>query len=140
MAKISGVHTASTLYHKLASQILEDIDADKLKVGDKLPSINQACKLYNISRDTVLAAYKLLQDKQIAISIPGKGFFVNKKRSIDSLRVFILFDAMNQYKETLYRSLTDSLGEQYEITIAFHYYNTKLFDNLVSNAIGHFDY
>ena len=140
MVKISGVHTASTLYHKLASQILEDIDADKLKVGDKLPSINQACKLYNISRDTVLAAYKLLQDKQIAISIPGKGFFVNKKRSIDSLRVFILFDAMNQYKETLYRSLTDSLGEQYEITIAFHYYNTKLFDNLVSNAIGHFDY
>ena len=96
---------ASTLYNQLAMQIIEAIDTNKLRVGDRLPSVNQACKLYNISRDTVLSAYKLLQEKEIVVAIQGKGFFVNQKRDIDSMRVFVLFDAMNQYKETLYRTL-----------------------------------
>ena len=131
---------ASTLYNQLAMQIIEAIDTNKLRVGDRLPSVNQACKLYNISRDTVLSAYKLLQEKQIVVAIQGKGFFVNRKRDIDSRRVFVLFDAMNQYKETLYRTLTESLGEKYEISISFHYYNAELFDTMVSNAVGHYDY
>lgn len=52
----------------------------------------------------------------------------------------MLFDAMNQYKETLYRSLIDNLGGGYDISIAFHYYNAGLFDTLVTDARGKYDY
>ena len=52
----------------------------------------------------------------------------------------MLFDAMNQYKETLYRSLVDALGPHYGVSIAFHYYNAELFDSLVAAARGKYDY
>ena len=64
----------------------------------------------------------------------GKGFFVARRGAKDTVRVFMLFDAMNQYKETLYRSLVDALGPHYDVSIAFHYYNAELFDSLVAAA------
>ncbi len=133
-------NSSSTIYSQLAEFITDNIRADKIKVGNRLLSVNEACHIYNVSRDTVLAAYKLLQERGIIISIPGKGFFVVSKNSADSVRIYVLFDAMNQYKETLYRSLLENLGDKYEISIAFHYYNAELFDTLVSNAKGKYDY
>lgn len=131
---------SSTIYNQLAKYIADNIHAGKIKIGNRLLSVNKACHTYNVSRDTVLAAYKLLQEQGIISSIPGKGFFVISKNSKDTIRIYTLFDAMNQYKETLYRSLLENLGNKYEISIAFHYYNTELFDTLVSNAKGKFDY
>ncbi len=133
-------NSSSTIYNQLAEFITDAIRADKITIGSRLLSVNEACRAYNVSRDTVLAAYKLLQERNIITSIPGKGFFVISKNSVDTVRVYVLFDAMNQYKETLYRSLLDNLGDKYEINIAFHYYNAELFDTLVSNAKGKFDY
>ncbi len=133
-------HSSSTIYSQLAEFIADAIHAEEIKIGNRLLSVNEACRTYNVSRDTVLAAYKLLQERNIVKSIPGKGFFVISKSSPDKVRIYTLFDAMNQYKETLYRSLLENLGDKYEISIAFHYYNAELFDTLVSNAKGKFDY
>lgn len=133
-------NSSSTIYSQLAEFITDAIRVDKIKIGNRLLSVNEAYREYNVSRDTVLAAYKLLQERGVITSIPGKGFFVISKSNTDSVRVYVLFDAMNQYKETLYRSLLENLGDKYEISIAFHYYNAELFDTLVSNAKGKFDY
>ncbi len=133
-------NTSSTIYCQLAEFIADAIHAEEIKVGGRLLSVNDACREYNVSRDTVLSAYKLLQERTIIKSIPGKGFFVIRKNNAENLRIYALFDAMNQYKETLYRSLLENLGSKYEISIAFHYYNEELFDTLVSNAKGKFDY
>lgn len=133
-------HSSSTIYSQLAEFIISAIQSDNIKIGNRLLSVNEACREYNVSRDTVLAAYKLLQERNIVTSVPGKGFFVVGKNSTDTVRLYILFDAMNQYKETLYRSLLDNLGDKYEISIAFHYYNVDFFDTHVSNAIGIYDY
>lgn len=132
--------TSSTIYSQLAEFIADAIHAEEIRIGSRLLSVNEACRAYNVSRDTVLAAYKLLQERNIITSIPGKGFFVIRKNSAENLRIFTLFDAMNQYKETLYRSLLENLGEKYEMSTAFHYYNAELFDTLVSNAKGKYDY
>lgn len=133
-------NSSKTIYNQLIEHITSAINLKQLSVGDRLPSVNEACRLYNISRDSVLAAYKALQERNIVNSIPGKGFFINRRSDISKRKVFVLFDAMNQYKETLYRSLIENLGSEYEIDIAFHYYNEELFENLVSNAVGHYDH
>lgn len=134
------INSSETIYNQLAAFIMNAILTKQLKVGSKLLSVNKACYFYNVSRDTVLAAYKILQEKNVVVSIPGKGFYVERKMGIDAIRLFVLFDAMNQYKETLYRSLLKYLGDKYEVDIAFHYYNVELFDTLVSNAKGKYDY
>lgn len=133
-------HITNTIYSQLASYIESEIRSGNLTIGSKLLSVNKACKLYKVSRDTVLAAYKMLQERNVVTSIPNKGFYVTRCGDIDTVRIYAVFDAMNQYKETLYRSLIDSLGEGYEVTIAFHYYDEKLFDVLVDNALGKYDY
>lgn len=128
------------IYYQLANYIREEIVNGNIPSGAPLMSVNEAYKAYGVSRDTLIAAYKLLQRRTIVTSVPGKGFFVNSKQASDRQTVFVLFDAMNQYKETLYRSLVDTLGDRYEISTAFHYYDKKLFDTLISAAVGNFDY
>ncbi|MDD4822461.1 MAG: GntR family transcriptional regulator [Bacteroidales bacterium] len=132
--------SSETVYNQFADYINICILNKVIPVGNQLPSVSKASRDYHISRDSVLAAYRVLINKRIIVSKPGKGYFVNALRSIDTMRVFVLFDAMNQYKETLYKSLLTSLGSKYQIDIAFHYYNPKLFDLLITNAKGKYDY
>lgn len=131
---------SDTIYNQLVSYIEGEITKGNIAIGDKLLSVNMACREYGVSRDTVLAAYKVLQQRNTIKSIPGKGYFVTHKGNSNAVRVYVVFDAMNQYKETLYRSLLDALGEQFEVSIAFHYYDVELFDTLMSNAMNKFDY
>ncbi len=118
---------------QLENFLTEVISKKELLVGAQLPSVNEASKYYSISRDTVLAAYRSLQERGIIVSRPGKGYYVASRRTKNILKIFVLFDAMNQYKETLYRSLISHLGRNYEVDIAFHYYNEKLFRSLIES-------
>lgn len=133
-------HSSRTLYDQLAEYISGHIADGYLAAGDRLLSVGEAYHAYGVSRDTVLAAYRRLQRRNMVTSVAGKGFFVSRRSASDTVRLFMLFDAMNQYKETLYRSLIDNLGGGYDISIAFHYYNAGLFDTLVTDARGKYDY
>lgn len=132
--------SAHTLYDQLAAYVSDCMADGTLASGDRLLSVSEACRAYGVSRDTVLAAYRTLQRHGEVVSVAGKGFFVARRGAKDTVRVFMLFDAMNQYKETLYRSLVDALGPHYGVSIAFHYYNAELFDSLVAAARGKYDY
>ncbi len=118
-------------YLQLEDYLSRLIRTKKLLMGSRLPSVSEASKVFPVSRDTVLAAYRSLQDKGLISAQAGKGYYVASYGTSSKLKVFILFDAMNQYKETLYRSLLYHLGKGYETDIAFHYYNEKLFHTLV---------
>ncbi len=125
---------------QLEEFLLDVIREKKILVGAKLPSVSQANKHFGVSRDTVLAAYGALQQRGVVVSRPGKGFYVASRRTKTVLKILLLFDAMNQCKETLYRSLVQHLGRNYEIDIAFHYYNEKLFRSLIENNRSEYGY
>lgn len=133
-------HSSRTLYDQLAAYIEELIADGALSEGDRLLSVSEAYDRYGVSRDTILSAYRELQRRKQVRAVAGKGFFVERRDAGDTVRVFMLFDAMNQYKETLYRSLVDNLGEHYDIHIAFHYYNAGVFRSMVAEARGKYDY
>ena len=133
-------YSSCTLYEQLAAYISGRIADGSLAAGERLLSVSEAYRAYGVSRDTVLAAYRTLQRRKEVRSVAGKGFFVERRGAKDTVRLFMLFDAMNQYKETLYRSLVEGLGDRYEISIAFHYYNARLFETLVSDVRGKYDY
>lgn len=125
---------------QLENFLLRVIREKRILIGAKLPSVNEASRYYTVSRDTILAAYNSLQERGVIVSRPGKGYYVSSYRTGNILKVFVLFDAMNQYKETLYRSLVKHLGRNYEIDIAFHYYNEKLFRSLIESNRENYGY
>jgi len=128
-------------YEQLVNEIIRHIRAKRLLLDEKLPSINDICDNYDISRDTVVIAYNELKSRGIISPRHGKGFYVSSTSIRSKLKIFLLFDVMNSYKEALYRSFISSLGPNYQVDIFFHYYNLKVFEQLINNNIskyGHY--
>jgi len=127
-------------YEQLVNEILRHIKSKKLLIGEKLPSIHEICNNYDISRDTVIIAYNELKSRGIISPKHGKGFYVASTTIKSKLKIFLLFDVMNGYKEVLYRSFLNALGSDYQVDIFFHYYNLKVFDQLISNNINKYGF
>lgn len=69
------------LYKQLASIIESDIKSNKLKYGDKLPSEAELMKQYQVSRVTVRAALKSLEEEGYLTRSQGRGTFVAPPKS-----------------------------------------------------------
>lgn len=67
-----------SLYIKMAKTIEGQIQQETLQLGDKLPSIRSAQKLYNVSLNTVKQAYLELESRSLIESRPKSGYFVSK--------------------------------------------------------------
>lgn len=133
--RISG-NSSTPKYLQLANEIIRHIKAGRLSINDKLPSIHEICNNHDIARDTVVTAYNELKSRGIIQPRHGKGFYVASTAVKTKLKVFMLFDAMNGYKEILYRSIVENLGPDYQVDIFFHYYNIKLFGQLIRDNAG----
>lgn len=71
--------SALPLYFQLENIIKESIEKGELKGGDKIPSEDELCKLFNISRNTVRKAINDLIKEGILYIERGKGTFVSYK-------------------------------------------------------------
>jgi DNA-binding transcriptional regulator YhcF (GntR family) len=139
--KITITDKSSTpKYEQLVNEIIRHIQSENLLLGDKLPSIHEVIKNYDISRDTVVIAYNELKSRGIIRPKHGKGFYVSSTTFRNKLKIFLLFDVMNSYKEVLYKSFIKSLGNDYQVDIYFHYYNLKVFEQLIKNNIDNYGY
>ncbi|MFD2940161.1 aminotransferase-like domain-containing protein [Flavobacterium notoginsengisoli] len=66
------------LYLKIAKIIEEQIQNETLIMGDKLPSVRSAHKLYNVSVNTIKLAYLELESRSLIESRPKMGYFVSR--------------------------------------------------------------
>ncbi|QCX33058.1 GntR family transcriptional regulator [Caloramator sp. E03] len=64
------------IYIQIKSQIMEEIKNGNLKIGEKMPTERELAKLINTSRNTVSAAYNLLEQEGVLVSYQGRGTFV----------------------------------------------------------------
>jgi DNA-binding transcriptional regulator YhcF (GntR family) len=128
------------IYLQIVNGITRMIEDGILVKGSRLPAINKLCSDLGVGRVTVVNAYRVLKEREIIASSHGKGFFVKRPSAVRLKRLFLLFDAMNGYKEVLYRSFTGALGRKYSISIYFYYYNYKEFCRIIKAAAGHYDH
>lgn len=135
---IIQVHPESsqTKYKQIIQSILESINEGRLKIGDKIPSINDVCKEHSLSRDTVLIAYNELKARGILSSKPGKGYYVETGNVEVQHKVFVLFDELNSFKEDLYNAFLQALSDRVSVDIYFHHFNRKVFDTLITENAG----
>ena len=123
-------------YRQIIDSIFTAIDKRWLKKGDKIPSINQICANFNLSRDTVMVAFNELKAKGIIHSQPGKGYYIASTEIQLEEKVFVLFDELNAFKEDLYNGLMNELKGKAYVDVYFHHFNYKVFKNLIAESIG----
>lgn len=123
-------------YRQIINSIYTAISIGDLKLGDKIPSLNQICIEFELSRDTVMVAFNELKAKGIINSIPGKGYYINSVEINVDQKIFVLFDELNVFKEDLYTSFLNSLDPKSIVDIYFHHFNYQVFKDLISESAG----
>lgn len=72
------------IYEQIYKQFLEYISTGLMQSEDKLPSVRELSSSMHINPNTVVKAYRLLEEQGFIYSIPGKGSFVSSKQSIQT--------------------------------------------------------
>jgi DNA-binding transcriptional regulator YhcF (GntR family) len=127
-------------FQQLIDFIINAIEDGSLVRGQRLPSINEVAESSGIARMTVTKAYDELREMGLVTSHHGKGFYVVSTDTRSQMNVFVLFDALTPYKEILYDNLIRTLGESVHVSIFFHHHNIKVFENLIVNNVGAYNF
>jgi DNA-binding LacI/PurR family transcriptional regulator len=93
-----------------------------------------------VARMTVIRAYEELRERGIVAPQHGKGYYIISTDVQATMHVFVLFDAMNAYKEALFLSLREALGEKVSIDLYFHYHELNVFENVIVNNLGNYNF
>lgn len=123
-------------YEQIVNFILEKIESKELLLNDQLPSLFNLVDKFQVSRDTVIKAYKELQVRGAIKAYPGKGYFVARTDVERKKNIFMLFDVFTPYKEVLYNSFLRTLKHHGTVELYFHNYNPSLFENLLTDNAG----
>jgi len=90
-----------SLYYQLKQIIINMIESRELKENDKLPTENEFCKQFGISRTPTRQALKELVNEDYIYVIQGKGTFVSpKKIQQDLLKFYSFTDEMKKIGKT----------------------------------------
>jgi molybdate-binding protein/DNA-binding transcriptional regulator YhcF (GntR family) len=91
-------HSSKPLYKQIEEQVRELIATEKLKKGERLPSVRQLAHSLNINQNTVVRAYLELEQEQVIVCRRGGGSVVaaiSTDPSIYALRQKNLSDTLN---------------------------------------------
>ena len=69
----------------------------------------------------------------------GKGFYVSAAGVADKLSVLVLFDKLSNYKQVLFNSFAEEIGDAAEITIRLHNQNVDLLEYYVEENLDLFE-
>lgn len=123
-------------YKLIVNHVIDGVSNGNYKNGDWIPSINEFIKIYNLARDTVFAGLTELKTKGIIDSNPGKGYYIISTRVSHQQKIFLLFNEFNVFKEDLFSSFMEAVGNSATVDLYFHNYNRKVFETLINEANG----
>lgn len=127
-------------YKQIVDFIIYNISSGKLKVDDKLPSINYLSEEFYLSRDTVEKAYNILKEKKVVSSIRGKGYYVTRTELLSKINVLFLINKLSSYKLRIYNSFINTVGSTAHTDLHVYHCDENLFLNLLNKNMGAYDY
>lgn len=125
-------------YLLLAEAIIKLIDEEQLVLDQKLPSVNKLSKHFSFSRETVFKALYHLSEKGIVRAVDKIGYFVHDVSFTREYRVFLMLDKFTSFKEDLYNSMLNVLGDFAQVDLYFHHQNFVLFESLISQNLKNY--
>lgn len=136
--ELKSLNIIQPKYIHLANHILENIKDGELTLNDQLPSVNRLSKDFGYSRETVFKALNHLTEKGIVESRNRLGYFVKRTDVNHKYRVYFLLDKLTFFKEELYYSFLDSIGDNAEVEIDFHHHHFNNFKDLILRNLNKF--
>ena len=128
------------VYKQIIQNVLDGIDQKKITIGTKMPSIHKIHEEFGLAPGTIIRAYEELRKMGILSSHQGKGYYISSIDLDQKIRVFLLFDRMNAYKEILYDAILHELNEGIEVDVFFHHYDVKRFEKLIRENLGKYSF
>ncbi len=125
---------------QIIKTVIEGIKNDLLKIGERLPSLNDLSFEFELSKDTVQRAYIELRDMGIIESVPGKGFYVKAKFAESPLKILLVFNKLTAYKKTIYNAFIHEMNTQAIIDLHVHNYDPQRFEDIIKNNLEDYDY
>lgn len=127
-------------YKQIVVSIENAIATGRLKKGDALPSLNEIKNKYALSRDTVVNAFNNLKSRGIIQSVVGKGYYVLNTNINSIVKIFVLFDELNSFKEDLYNAFINTISEDFIVDIYFHHFNFSVFSKIIQQNKGNYSH
>tara|TARA_R110002020_G_scaffold280273_3_gene496040 strand:- start:1423 stop:2469 length:1047 start_codon:yes stop_codon:yes gene_type:complete len=127
-------------YKQIVDSIIDDVAKGKLKVGQKIPSINELSEAAYLSRDTVEKAYKILKERKVIISVKGKGYYTAKTELISKINVFFMINKPSSYKMIIFNHFVNTLGVNAHVNLSIYHCEESLFINAIEKNLGAFNY
>lgn len=125
-------------YLQIVYWVEDQVANDNLQVGDRLPSLNALSSSNLMAKETVVKAFKMLEERGIISSVQGKGFYVASQDFASRYRVFALMPTHSAYMATMYNAMKSAMGNKGTIDFYFHHYNVQLFKEIIKKADGHY--
>ncbi len=127
-------------YKQIVDSIINEISNGNLKVGEKIPSINELSEDCYLSRDTVEKAYRQLKEKKIIVAVKGKGYYTAKTDMISKVNIFFLVNKLSTYKTEIYNAFVKTMGVNAHVNLFIYHYDESLFLNHIEKNLGGYDY
>lgn len=127
-------------YKQIVDSILSDIAKGNIKVGEKIPSINELSEMCYLSRDTVEKAYKQLRDRKTIVSVKGKGYYITRVDKNTTSKIFFLVNKPSTYKMLIYDSFVNAIGAHGRVDMYVYHCDETLFVNALQANMGAYDY
>jgi DNA-binding transcriptional regulator YhcF (GntR family) len=127
-------------YQQVVDTIVSDIEIGMVKVGDKIPSINETSEEYYLSRDTVEKAYKILRRRGIITAVRGKGFYVSSTDRKEGKRILLVFNKLSDHKKTIYNSFVKTLGQNATVDLQIHQSDSRILEKIIIENLGKYDH
>lgn len=108
----------------------------RLRIGDKIPSVNAFKIKYGISRSSIFQAMAELESRGLIEAEPAVGYFIASESVEISENILFLCDEVNEFKELVWKSFLSEIGKGSNVDIMFHNYNRSVFETLLKNVNG----
>lgn len=127
-------------YKQIADSIISGINKGKLLMGDQIPSINALSERYDLSRDTVDKAYRLLKEQNVIVSVRGKGFYISKTNLSIKVDVLFLINKLSTYKMRIYNAFVHALGANANVDLHIYHCEPSVFINIIKKKQNQYNY
>jgi len=127
-------------YKQLVNSVVEQIQSGRSQYGQKIPSINQISFDYNLSRDTVEKAYKILKKDGVIQSVEGRGHFIANANPRSELKILVLFNKLSSCKKEIYNAFSAALGKNKTIDFYIYHNQYELFEKKINEQLSGYNY
>lgn len=123
-------------YKKIVHFIEDQIISGEYHIGDKIPSVNALKIRFGVSRSSIFLAMNELKSRGLIESEIAVGYYVINEQVKIREKILLLFNEFNAFKEDIYKSFINEIGEEANVDIMFHNYNQEVFETLLKASSG----